>query len=118
MICSERDMTVDRSEMPACVAYSRSSRSPKAWKVLIRVSVKPYGTSRSTRSVISSAARSVKVSARICDGRARFSAISQAMRRVMTVVLPVPAPATISSGPSPCVTALRWRAVRSASSGG
>ena len=78
----------------------------------------PYGTSWSTRSTISSAALSVKVRARISDGFARFSAISQAIRRVMTVVLPVPAPATISSGPSPCVTALRWRAVRSASSGG
>ena len=68
------------------------SRSPQAWKVLITVSVKPYGTSRSTRSVISRAARSVKVRARISDGLARFSAISQAIRRVMTVVLPVPAP--------------------------
>ena len=67
------------------------------------------GHQRSTRSVISSAARSVKVSARISDGLARFSAISQAMRRVITVVLPVPAPATIRSGPSPWVTALRWR---------
>ena len=86
--------------------------------MLICASLCPYGTSRSTRSIISSAARSVKVSARISDGFARFSAISQAMRRVMTVVLPVPAPATISSGPSPWVTALRWRAVRSASSGG
>ena len=34
-------------------------------------------------------------------------AISQAIRRVMTCVLPVPAPATTSSGPSPCVTARR-----------
>ena len=70
------------------------------------VSVYPYGTSWSTRICISSAAWSVKVSARISDGRARFVAISQAIRRVMTCVLPVPAPATTSSGPSP------WRTAR------
>ena len=97
---------------------SGSRRSPKAWKVEMTESVKPYGTRRSTRSCISSAARSVKVRARISDGRARCSAISQAMRRVSTVVLPVPAPATTSSGPVPWVTALRWLGVRSASSGG
>src|SRR5262245_60749999 len=33
--------------------------------------------------------------------------MSQAIRRVMTVVLPVPAPATISSGPVSWVTARR-----------
>ena len=118
MICSARLSTVERSRDPPRSACSRRSRSPNAWKVLIPASLWPYGTSRSTRSSISKAARSVNVSARISDGFARFSAISQAIRRVMTVVLPVPAPATIRSGPSPCVTALRWRAVRSASSGG
>ena len=118
MTCSARPRTVERSLRPASNACSRRSRSPKAWNVPICASLCPYGTSRSTRSTISSAARSVKVRARISDGFARFSAISQAILRVMTVVLPVPAPATISSGPSPCVTALRWRAVRSASSGG
>src|SRR5262245_8226902 len=35
-----------------------------------------------------------------------------AMRRVMTVVLPVPAPATISSGPASWVTASRCRSLR------
>src|SRR3990172_5789171 len=33
------------------------------------------------------------------------------MRRVITAVLPVPAPATISSGPSSCVTAARCSAL-------
>ena len=41
---------------------------------------------------------------------ARRVAISQAIRRVMTWVLPVPAPARTSSGPSPWVTARRWSA--------
>ena len=47
----------------------------------------------------------MNVSARISDGLARRVAMSQAIRRVMTWVLPVPAPATTSSGPSPWVTA-------------
>ena len=50
----------------------------------------------------------MNVSARISEGFARREAISQAIRRVMTWVLPVPAPATTSSGPSPCVTARSW----------
>jgi hypothetical protein len=61
----------------------------------------------STRSSISAAALSVNVKARISDGRARRLAIRWAMRRVMTVVLPVPAPAMISSGPASWVTATR-----------
>jgi hypothetical protein len=59
----------------------------------------------STRSSISAAALSVKVSARISSGRAFFWAMSQAIRRVMAVVLPVPAPATIRRGPASWVTA-------------
>src|SRR3990172_5736508 len=80
-------------------------RSPKAWKVWMAVPACPYGTSRSTRACISSAAFSVKVRARISSGRARLVAMSQAMRWVTTRVLPVPGPASTSSGPSPCVTA-------------
>ena len=95
---------------PSSSAWSRISRSPKAWKVRMSVPACPYGTSRSTRACISSAARSVKVSARICSGRARLVAMSQAMRRVTTCVLPVPGPASTSRGPSPWVTAWRcWR---------
>src|SRR3989339_128194 len=59
----------------------------------------------STLASISLAALSVKVNARISPGLASFSAISQAIRRVMTVVFPVPAPATIRSGPFLWVTA-------------
>ena len=55
----------------------------------------------STRSDISAAAFSVKVSARISSGFARLVAMRCAIRRVRTVVLPVPAPAMIRSGPSP-----------------
>ena len=55
----------------------------------------------STRRSISAAARRVKVSSRIRSGR-RPWAISQATRWTSVAVLPVPAPATISSGPRPC----------------
>ncbi len=90
---------------PSSNAYSRSSRSPKAWKVWTAVSAWPYGTSRSTRACISWAALSVNVSARISRARARLVAMSHARRRVTTSVLPVPGPATTRSGPSPCLTA-------------
>src|SRR5919106_5997904 len=72
-------------------------------------------TSCSTRSRISSAALLVNVIARISPGRARPVAISHAIRWVSTRVLPEPAPAITSSGPSPWVTASRWAGLRSAS---
>src|SRR2546428_444409 len=59
----------------------------------------------STRSAISTAAFSVKVRASTSSGRARLDEMRCAMRRVRTVVLPVPAPAMMSSGPSPWTTA-------------
>src|SRR5258706_6386881 len=66
----------------------------------------------STRSAISRAAFSVKVRARISSGRARLLEMRWAMRRVRTVVLPVPAPAMMSSGRSPWRTASRWASER------
>jgi len=47
----------------------------------------------------------VKVTARIESGAMPFSWMSQAMRLVMTRVLPEPAPARISNGPSVVSTA-------------
>jgi hypothetical protein len=56
-----------------------------AERVKVRMSVLPARTATSIDpACISSAARSVNVSARICSGRARLVAISQAMRRVTT----------------------------------
>src|SRR6266581_1134883 len=66
----------------------------------------------STRSAISTAAFSVKVRARTSSGRARLEEMRWAMRRVRTVVLPVPAPAMMSSGPSPWTTASCWAGER------
>ncbi len=57
------------------------------------------------RVFISRAALLVKVTARICEGQARPVARMWAMRVVSTRVLPVPAPASTSSGPSVCTTA-------------
>src|SRR6266571_8315035 len=62
----------------------------------------------STRSAISTAAFSVNVGAITSSGRARLEEMRWAMRRVRTVVLPVPAPAMMSSGPSPWTTASCW----------
>ncbi len=73
-------------------------------------------TSSSTRSRISAAALLVKVIARIEPGWALRSAISQAIRRVSTRVLPEPAPATTSSGGPACTTAWRWGSLRPSSS--
>ena len=55
-------------------------------------------TSRPMRCFISRAALLVKVTARICEGKARPSDRMWAMRVVSTRVLPVPAPASTSTG--------------------
>src|ERR1035437_7574311 len=65
-----------------------------------------FGRSLRTRSCISRAALLVKVTARIFPGATPL-AMRCAMRNVMTRVLPVPAPARISSGPLRVSTA--WR---------
>src|SRR5580698_10985978 len=60
-----------------------------------------------TRVFISRAALLVKVTAKISPGRARPVARMWAMRTVSTRVLPVPAPARTSTGPSSVSTASR-----------
>ncbi len=67
----------------------------------------------STRPRISAAALLVKVTARIDQGEAFSTASSQAMRRVSTRVLPLPAPASTRKGPGGAVTAARWGSLRS-----
>ena len=74
-----------------------------------------WPSSSSTRSRISCAALLVKVMASSSPARARPVCTSQAMRWVSTRVLPEPAPARMSSGPSPWVTAARWGALRPSS---
>ena len=69
-------------------------------------------TRAATRCFISSAALLVKVMARISNGETPRSRMRWAMRWVSTRVLPEPAPATISSGPSVWVTASYWTGLR------
>ena len=66
--------------------------------------------SMATRSFISRAALLVKVTARMSHARARPVASVWAMRVVSTRVLPVPAPASTSTGPSIASTAARCSA--------
>jgi len=63
--------------------------------------------SRAARASISWAARLVKVSRSTRSGGVPDS-MSRATRHARVHVLPVPAPATTSNGPSPWVTASRW----------
>ena len=96
-----------------------SMRTHMEWKVAIKgLASDEWPSRRSTRSAISLAALLVKVTARIESGATPFSRISQAMRLVMTRVLPDPAPARISSGPSVVSTAARCSGFRLSISGG
>jgi hypothetical protein len=70
-----------------------------------------------TRSRISRALL-VKVTHKISDGHASRSATRLASRAVSAAVLPVPAPASISTGPSVVSTASRWGGLRRASQSG
>ena len=66
------------------------------------------------RSFISRAALLVKVTHSICPGQARRVARIWASRVVSTRVLPVPAPASTSTGPSTASTASRCSLFRPA----
>ena len=83
----------------------RSWASAAAWKV--RAST-PRWPSAAMRSTISVAALSVKVTRRIRSALTTPVSIAYAARRLMTRVLPDPAPATMASGPLGVVTATDW----------
>src|SRR5918997_7052773 len=90
---------------PRALASRRRIRTQALWKVDTHMRSATGPTSAATRAFISSAALLVKVMARTSKGDTFPSEIRWAMRWVRTRVLPDPAPATTSSGPSPCVTA-------------
>src|SRR4051812_7614681 len=90
-------------------------RAQAAWNVMTHIARTARPTSSSTRSRISAAALLVNVMARISSARAWRVRSRYAIRWVSTRVLPEPAPARMSSGPSPCVTASRWGGVRPSS---
>ena len=85
----------------------RSMRTHMAWNVHTHMPrMLLPSRRRSRRSFISRAALLVKVMARICQGMMPRSSSMWAMRYVSTRVLPEPAPASTSSGPSTLSTAL------------
>src|ERR1035437_4261376 len=91
----------------------RKMRTQKEWKVeMSGLASDEWPSSRSTRAAISLAALLVKVTARMESGATPFSRMSQAMRLVMTRVLPEPAPARMSRGPSVASTAARCSGFR------
>src|SRR6266576_792249 len=85
------------------------------WKVPIHIVLATGPTRASIRSRIWPAALYVNVIARIENGGTPCSRIRWATRRVRTAVLPLPAPATTSRGPSWCMAASRWAGLRSPS---
>ena len=78
----------------------RSTRAHSAWNVPMATSRPPSPTSARIRSRISAAALLVNVTARICHGLTPLTPIRYATRWASTRVLPEPAPARMSSGPS------------------
>src|ERR687898_1559018 len=100
-------MVKDRGK-PSRSASRRSRRTHAEWNVDTHIFSATGPTSAATRDFISSAALLVNVMARISNGLTPWSRIRWAMRWVSTRVLPDPAPATTSSGPSAWVTASDW----------
>src|SRR3954451_2313416 len=90
----------------------RSCRRAAAWKVIAETPRCPTAASRARISV---AALSVKVTTSTSTGRTASVASAYATRRLITRVLPDPAPARMASGPRTVVTASRWASSRSAS---
>ena len=99
---------------PTSSAWRRRMRTESEWKVPSQgmPSMTPP-TRWPTRAFISRAALLVKVTARISLGQARPVLSRWAMRAVSAVVLPVPAPARTSTGPSSASTAARCAGLRS-----
>jgi hypothetical protein len=93
---------------PTSSACRRSIRVASAWKVPSHMPSATPQTSWPTRAFISRAALLVKVTARISFGCARPVFSRCAKRAVSARVLPVPAPASTSTGPSSASTAARW----------
>src|SRR5216684_4770247 len=88
----------------------RSTRTQNEWNVAISGlrSMRPPRRC-STLSTISADALLVNVTARIASGSTPRFSIRWAMRKVITLVLPLPAPARINTGPSTASAASRCR---------
>ena len=95
----------NRRPMPMASPSARRTRAASEWKVPATTSRPPSPTRLMIRSRSSDAARFVKVTARIRQGGTSLMLTRYAIRWARTRVLPDPAPARISSGPSVVVTA-------------
>src|ERR1700675_2309686 len=94
---------------PTSVARSRRMRTQVEWNVAMRGGRIPAGRTRSsTRRRISPAALFVKVTASTWRGLTPSTPRSRAIRWAMTRVLPLPAPASTSTGPLVAWTACCW----------
>src|SRR5438105_12252041 len=87
-----------------CGAKCRSCLSAAEWKVDART---PAAPSAASRSFSSPAALSLNVTAMICAGANAAPATCCAIRRVIVVVFPVPAPARMHTGPRTASAARR-----------
>ena len=87
-------------------------RPQAAWNVRIQIARAIGPSIAVSRSRISPAALFVKVIARISFGFTPIAEVRCATRWVSTRVLPEPAPAITSSGPSVCSTASRWAGIQ------
>ena len=96
---------ISGSGSPVCAVHSlESCESAAEWNVRASTPSTPSAASR-VRS--SPAALSVNVTARICDGSNAPPRTWHAIRCVIVVVLPVPAPARIATGPRSASAASR-----------
>ena len=100
-----------KGSRPASSASSCSTRAQKSCTVVTVSSSKPPSRLLSSRSRSPAAPASETVRTRIDSGASPPSRTSQAKRSQSTVVFPVPAPPSTSSGPPGWAMASRWREV-------
>src|SRR6266567_2927672 len=96
------------SPKPSSPLHCLMSRSPSAWNVVIVRSCAASPSTPKSRWRNVAAAAVVKVIASIVAAATPRCSTRYAMRPASTVVLPLPGPARMLSGPSPASTTSRW----------
>ena len=107
---SAAETGVANGSTPASSASSWSSFAHRPWKVVTAGSSEAGRPSRS--SIRSRSASAAGESTRMLSAGSASPgrSASHAKRSISAVVLPVPAPPMMSSGPPPCLTASCWAA--------
>lgn len=114
---SPRSMTENPSPRPTPLPWRRSTRWAMAWNVpACTCAARAGSVTAPTRRSMSWAARRLKVTSRIRSGGVP-RASRRPRRATRVAVLPVPAPAMITSGPPSWSTASRCRASRPSAHG-